>query len=87
MPIVIWSATVLLPIAHLLFKTSSPRIYLRYRQARRLQAEEMWKILGGRGERVGDVETGGEAGEGGDVEEGINEETPLRRECVNMEAG
>ncbi|KFY65576.1 hypothetical protein V496_02463 [Pseudogymnoascus sp. VKM F-4515 (FW-2607)] len=51
--------------------------------ARRLQAEEMWKILGGRGERVGDVETRGEAGEGGDVEEGINEETPLRRDDIS----
>jgi hypothetical protein len=69
MPIVIWSATLLLPIAHWLFKTFSPGIYGRYRQARRLQAEELWKIIEGRGERVGDVEAGGEAAEGGDVEE------------------
>ncbi|RDL37477.1 uncharacterized protein BP5553_04910 [Venustampulla echinocandica] len=78
MPILIWSATVLLPIAHWLFKTFSPGIYVRYRQARRLQAEELWKIMG-REERVGDVEAGGEA-VGGDVEEGIDEETPLRRD-------
>jgi hypothetical protein len=68
MPIVIWSATLLLPIAHWLFKTFFPGIYGRYRQARRLQAEELWKIIEGRGERVGDVEAGGEAAEGGDVE-------------------
>jgi len=34
----------------------------------------------GGGERVDDVESGGEAVEGGDVEEGIDEETPLRRD-------
>jgi hypothetical protein len=77
MPIMIWSATVLLPIAHWRFRTSFPGTYWRYRQARRLQAEEFWKIMG-RGERVGDVETGGEAVTGGDVEETIDEETPLR---------
>lgn len=84
MPIVIWSATVLLPVAHCFFKTLSPRIYVRYRQARRLQAEEMWKqveemwkVAEGRGERVGDIDAGGEAVEGGDVEEVIDEETPL----------
>lgn len=79
MPITIWSATVLLPIVHWLFKTCSPGIYVRYRQARRLQAEELWKTMG-RGEREDDVEAGGEAVEGGDVEEGIDEETPLRRD-------
>lgn len=69
MPIVIWSATVLLPIAHWLFKTFSPGIYGTYKQARRLQAEELWKIMKGREERVGDVEAGGEAAEGGGIEE------------------
>lgn len=33
----------------------------------------------GRGERVGGVEAGGKAVEEGSVEEGIDEETPLRR--------
>ncbi len=70
----------LLPIAHWLFKTFSPGIYGRSRQARRLQAEELWKIMKGRGGRVGDVEAGGEAAEGGGVEERIDEETPLRRD-------
>jgi hypothetical protein len=78
MPICIWSATVLLPIGHWLFKGFPPGIYGRYRQARRLQAEEFWKIIKGRGERVGDVEAGEEAAEGGGVEERIDEETPLR---------
>lgn len=89
MPIVIWSATVLLPIAHWLFKKLSPRLYVRYRQARRLQAEEMWEVwrmVVGRGERVGDVEAGGEAVEGGNVEEVIDEETPLTRDYNIMEA-
>ena len=85
MPIVIWSATVLLPIAHWLFKTFSPGRYGRYRQARRLQAEEFWKIIEGRGEREGDVEAGGEAVEGGDVEGRIDEETPLRGETKGGE--
>jgi hypothetical protein len=79
MPIVIWSATVLLPIAHCIFKTYSPGIYMKYRQTRKLQSEEFWKIMG-RGERVRDVEAGREAVEGGTVEEVINEETPLRRD-------
>ena len=39
----------------------------------------MWKAIDCRGETVGDVEAGGEAVEG-DVEERINEETPLRRD-------
>jgi hypothetical protein len=39
-----------------------------------LQAEEWRKIMEGGGERVADVETGGEAVEGGDVEERIDEE-------------
>lgn len=47
MPIVIWSATLLLPIAHWLFKMFSPGIYGRYRQARRLQAKALWKIIEG----------------------------------------
>jgi len=80
MPIMIWSATVLLPIAHWFLKTFFPGIYGRYREVRRLQAEEWRKIIKGGGERVDDVESGGEAVEGGDVEEGINEETPLRRD-------
>src|SRR2546429_8179371 len=60
MPMVIWSATVLLPIVHWLLKTFFPGIYVRYRQARGLQAEEVWKIMG-RGERGGEGEGGGEA--------------------------
>jgi hypothetical protein len=82
MPIVIWSATLLLPIGHWIFKTFLPGIYWRYRQAMRLQREALWKttIDCCRGETVGDVEAGGEAVEGGDVEEIINEETPLRRD-------
>ncbi|KAH8727354.1 hypothetical protein GQ44DRAFT_725258 [Phaeosphaeriaceae sp. PMI808] len=79
MPMMIWIVTMLLPIMHWLFKTFSPGMYVRYRQARRSQAEELWKKMG-RGERVGDVEAGGEAVEGGDVEEGIDEETPLSRD-------
>lgn len=78
MPIVIWSATLLLPIGHWLFKTFLPGIYWRYRQAMRLQRGAMWKTI--RGKTVGDVEARGEAVEGGDVEERINEETPLRRD-------
>jgi hypothetical protein len=77
MPMVIWSATVLLPVAHWLFRKVSPEMYERYRRMRKLQAKEFWKIIG-REERVGDVDAGGEAGEGRDVEEGVNEETPLR---------
>jgi hypothetical protein len=80
MPIVIWSATLLLPIGHCLFKTFLPGIYWRYRQAMRLQREALWKTINYRGETLGDVEAGGEAVEGGDVEESINEETPLRRD-------
>jgi hypothetical protein len=80
MPILIWSATLLLPIGHWLFKTFLLGIYWRYRQAMRLQREELWKIIEGWGERVGDIEAGEEAVEGGDVEERINEETPLRRD-------
>ena len=80
MPILIWTATVLLPIMHWLFNTFFPGIFGRCKQSRRLQAEELWKIMEGRGERVGDVEAGGEAVEGGDVEERIHEETPLRDE-------
>jgi len=82
MPILIWSATLLLPIGHWLFKTFLPGIYWRYRQAMRLQREDLWKATIGcyRGETVGDVEAGGEAVGGGDVEERINEETPLRRD-------
>jgi hypothetical protein len=80
MPMMIWSATLLLPIGHWLFKTFLPGIYWRYRQAMRLQREAMWKAIDCRGETVGDVEAGGEAVEGGDVEERINEETPLRRD-------
>ena len=68
----------LLPIAHWLFRKVSPEMYGNYRRTRKLQAKELWKIMG-RGERVGNVEAGGEAVEGGDVE-GINEETPLRRD-------
>jgi hypothetical protein len=79
MPIVIWSATLLLPSGHWLFKTFLPGTYWRYRQAMRLQREALWKTIDRRGEIVGDIEAGG-AVEGGDVEERINEETPLRRD-------
>ncbi|PVH91438.1 hypothetical protein DM02DRAFT_678092 [Periconia macrospinosa] len=79
MPIMIWSATLLLPIGHWLFKTFLPGTYWRYRQAMRLQREALWKAINCRGETVGDVEAG-EAVEGGDVGERINEETPLRRD-------
>ena len=82
MPIVIWSAKLLyfyqLGIGSL--RRFSPGIYWRYRQAMRLQIEALWKTIDCRGETVGDVEAGGEAVEGGDVEERINEETPLRRD-------
>jgi hypothetical protein len=79
-PIYIWSATMLLPIGHWLFKTFSPEIYWRYRQAIRLQKEAIWKVINCREETVGDVEAGGEVAEEGGVEERINEETPLRRD-------
>lgn len=79
MPITVWTATVLLPIVHWFFKTFFPGGYGRYREGRRLQAEKWRKIMKGEGERVDDVESGGEAVEGGDVDEGIDEETPLRK--------
>jgi hypothetical protein len=78
MPMVIWSATVLLPVAHWLFRKASPEMYGSYRRMRKLQVKEFWKIIG-REEKVGNVEAGGEAVEGGGVE-GIDEETPLRRD-------
>ncbi|KAF9693136.1 hypothetical protein EKO04_008586 [Ascochyta lentis] len=77
MPMVVWSATLLLPVAHCLFETLFPGTYWRYRQAMRVQREAIWKMIDCRGETLGDVEAG-RAVEGGDVEEGINEETPLR---------
>ncbi|KAH8676898.1 hypothetical protein BGZ60DRAFT_513759 [Tricladium varicosporioides] len=80
MPMMIWSATVLLPIMHWFLKTFFPVIYGRYREMRRLQAETWRKTIEGGGERVGDIESGGEPVEGGDVEEGINEETPWGRD-------
>jgi hypothetical protein len=40
----------------------------------------LWKIIESRGERVDDVEARREAVEGGDVEERIDKETPLRRD-------
>jgi hypothetical protein len=46
----------------------------------RLQREALWKTIDCGGETVGDVEAGGEAVEGGIVEERINKETPLRRD-------
>jgi hypothetical protein len=72
MPMVIWSATVLLPGLHWLFRTVSPRMYISYRQVRKSQAEEFWKIIG-RGEGMGDVEAGRVA-----IDRDIDEETPLR---------
>ena len=80
MPMMIWSATLLLPIIHWLFKMFLPGIYGRYRQSKRLQKEALWKIINCRGETVSDVEAGGEVVAGGDVEERITEETPLRRD-------
>lgn len=87
MPIMIWSATLLLPIGHWLFTTFLPGTYWRYRQTMRLQREELWKIIDRRRETVGDVEARGEAVEGVDVEERINEETPLRRNERRDEGG
>ncbi len=72
MPIVIWSATLLLPIGHWLLKTFLPGIYWRYRQLMRLQRETLLKTIYCRGETVGDIEAEGEATEGR-----IDEETPL----------
>lgn len=86
MPIVIWSATLLLPTAHWLFKTFIPGTYRRYRQAMMLQREALWKTIHRRGEIVGDIEAGG-AVEGGDVQENINEETPLRGDERRDEGG
>ncbi|KAE9364166.1 hypothetical protein N431DRAFT_388104 [Stipitochalara longipes BDJ] len=79
-PILIWSATVLLPIAHWFLKMFFPGIYRRYREMRRLQAEEWRKIMEGGGEDVGDVEVGRPDVERGDAEERTDEETPLRRD-------
>lgn len=45
----------------------------------RLQREALWKAINFRGKTVDDVEAG-EAVEGGDLGERINEETPLRRD-------
>ncbi|KAF2752917.1 hypothetical protein EJ05DRAFT_490522 [Pseudovirgaria hyperparasitica] len=80
MPMVIWSATVLLPLVHWLVKKISPAMYVRYRRMRKSQAHEFRRIMG-RGERVGNVEAGG-GGEsvGREEAERINEETPLRRD-------
>jgi hypothetical protein len=81
MPIVIRSATLLLPIGHWLFKTVLPGTYWRYRQAVRLQREALWKTIYCREEILGDVESGGEAVVGrSEEEERTNEETPLMRD-------
>jgi hypothetical protein len=72
MPIVIWSATLLLPIGHWLLKTFLPGVYWRYRQWTRSQREALRKTIYCRGETVGDIEAGGEA-----IEGRIDEETPL----------
>jgi hypothetical protein len=80
MPVVIWSATLLLPIGHWLLNTFLPGPYWRYRQAMRTQRQAVWKATNCRRETLGDVEARGEAVEGEDVEERINEETPLRRD-------
>jgi len=71
-PILIWSATLLLPIGHWLCKTFLPGIYWRYRQWMRSQREAIWKIIDCRGETVDDVDT-----ERGAIEGRVNEETPL----------
>jgi hypothetical protein len=47
-------------------------MYISYRQVRKSQAEEFWKIIG-RGEGMGDVEAGRVA-----IDRDIDEETPLR---------
>lgn len=54
--LLIWSATLLLPIRHCLCKMFVPEIYWRYRQYMRSQREELWKIINCRGE-MGDVDT------------------------------
>jgi hypothetical protein len=72
MPIVIWSATLLLPIGHWLLKTFLPGIYWKYRQWMSLQREALWKTICCQGETVSDAEAGGEA-----IEGRMNEETPL----------
>ncbi|KAM3149154.1 hypothetical protein ABEW05_010592 [Botrytis cinerea] len=72
LPLLIWSATLLLPIGHCLCKTFLPGIYWRSRQCMRSQREAMWKIISSRGEMVDNVDTerGAEAGR-------ANEETSL----------
>jgi len=72
MPIVIWTATLLLPIGHWLLKTFLPEVYWRYREWTRLQKEAIWKAMNSREETVDDIEAGGEA-----IERRIDEETPL----------
>jgi hypothetical protein len=79
MPMVIWNATVLPPIVYWFLKTFFPGIYGKYREVKRLQAEAWRNVMKGGGERLGDIESGGEAVEGGDAEEVIDEEAPLRR--------
>ncbi|KAG9229913.1 hypothetical protein BJ875DRAFT_473634 [Amylocarpus encephaloides] len=78
LPILIWSATLLLPIGHWLLQTFFPGIYGRYRQAIRLHREAMWRAIDCRGGTVGDVEAGRETEEGDGGDERIGEETPLR---------
>jgi hypothetical protein len=52
----------------------------------RLQREALWKSIDRRGEILDDVEAEG-AVEGGDVEERIDEETPLRGDDRRDEGG
>jgi hypothetical protein len=65
--ILIWSATLLLPIGHWLCKTFLPGIYWRYRQWS--QREAVWKIIDCRGATVHEIDSEWEAV--------VNEEIPL----------
>jgi hypothetical protein len=69
LPILIWSATLLLPIGHWLCKTFLPGIYWRYKQWMRSQREAVWKIIDCRGATEHDIDSEWEAV--------VNVETPL----------
>ncbi|KAF2015481.1 hypothetical protein BU24DRAFT_491721 [Aaosphaeria arxii CBS 175.79] len=60
MPMVIWSATVVIPVAHWVLRTVVPGPYGRYREAVRVRREAVGKAL-----RWGGVESGGETVGGG----------------------
>ena len=80
LPIFIWIATVVMSVMHWFLKTCFPGLYARYREAKRLQAEQLRKEREVAIEREGegDVEQGQQCGI--HVEEEPGEETPLRSE-------